>query len=131
MPNIQRQVTPYIGLRRRDPSACRYPQLEKRLDTPATSLQSQEQTPTRHLPAIDELRCGNSVFLAESPDPPAPGVVQMGGDRTNCAPWFSRNRSVPEHGWKLLDEVGGNEAVRPPRGEDRRPQIRDSCHSLF
>ena len=52
MPNIQRQVTPYIGLRRRDLSACRNPKLEKLLDTATTPLQRYQQTPTRDLAPI-------------------------------------------------------------------------------
>ena len=60
MPNVERQVAPYISLRRRDLSACRNPKLEKLLDTATTPLQRYQQTPTRDLAPVDS--SGNAVL---------------------------------------------------------------------
>ena len=123
MPNVERQVAPYIGLRRRDLSACRNPKLEKLLDTATTPLQRYQQTPTRDLAPVDSSGNGDPVLLAERLEPHAPRVVHVPRNHADSAPWFSRNRSIPDYGWKLFDEMGRNEAVRPPRGEDGGPQI--------
>jgi len=130
VPHVQRQVAPDIGLRGGNLSACRDAEFEKFLDTPAAPLQGGEQAAARYPPKIDERGYGKSVLVAESPEPPAPGVVEMGGNRAKCASWYPGNRGVPQHGWKLLHEVGSHEAVRPPRGEDGWPEIGDRAHSL-
>src|SRR6185503_20389023 len=106
------------------------PQLEQRLDADTAPLERQQKSSACHSSLIDQRWRGNSVFLAERPDPPAARVVQMRGDRTNRALCFAGKRRVPERHWQLLDQVGGDEAVRSPRANDRRPQIRGSAHSF-
>ena len=46
------------------------------------------------------------------------------------APWLTGNRSVPQRGWNLLDEVRGDETIRSPGAENRLLQVRNSSHLL-
>ncbi len=96
MRDIQRQVAPYVGLRRRHIASRSDAQLEERFDPPATPLESGKQFMPRDLAAVDRGGDRDPVFLAEGLKPHAPGVVQMPGDHANRAPRCPGNSGVPE-----------------------------------
>jgi len=126
VPDVQREVPPHIRLRRWHLAACGDAQFQKLLDAPAALPESGEESSALDLPQIDERRNRKPVLPAESPEPTAAGIVKMRGDQADGAPGDSRNWRVPQHGWQLLDEVGGNPAIRPPRSKHGRSQV-GSC----
>jgi hypothetical protein len=120
MRDVQRQVAPYIALRRRHTASCSDAELEERFDPLATPLESGKQFMTRYLAAVDGGGDRDSVFFPEGLEPHATGVVQMPGDHANRAARCAGKWGVPKRSRQVLDEVRGNSAVRSPRSQNAR-----------
>jgi hypothetical protein len=120
MRDVQRQVAPGVGLRRRQMTSRSDAELEERFDAPATPLESRKQFMPRDLAAVDRSGDRDPVFLPEGLDPHATGVVEMPGDHTGGAPRRPGKRDVPKASGYVLNEVRRDSAVGAPSSEKRR-----------
>src|SRR6266566_138435 len=121
--DVQRQVAPHVGLRRRHTASGGYTELEERFDPCATTPKRGKQFTTRYLAPVDSCRDGDPVFLTKGLEPHAPGIVHMAGDHADSAPWRPRNGGVPQCSGQVLNKIGGDAIVGPPRSQERRVEI--------
>src|SRR5438105_9130066 len=128
MGNVQRQVAPHIGLRRRHMASCSDTEPEERFDSCATALKRSKQFTTGYLAPVDSSRDGDSVFRTKGLEPHAAGIVQMPGDHADGASWRARNFGVPECSGHVLNKVGGDAIVGPPGSQERRAEISVEGH---
>src|SRR5262245_31856850 len=91
VPDVKREIAPYIAFRRWDLAFCGKAQLEKSLDPGATSFQRGGDLPGRDIMVIDANGRRNAVLPSERFDPTTPGVVKVGGDRADRALRRPRN----------------------------------------
>jgi hypothetical protein len=120
MRDVQRQVAPDVGLRRRQMTSRSDAELEERFDPAAAPLESQKQFMPRDLAAIDRGGGRDPVFLPEGLDPHATGVVEMPGDHAGGAPRCPGKRDVPKASGYVLNEVRRDPAVGAPSSQKRR-----------
>ena len=118
MGDVQRQVAPDVGFRRRHVASCLNAEREERLDPPATAVQGGKQLASRNRAAIDRDGDRDPVFPAERLEPHAPGVVEMPRDHADRAPRRPWNGGIPNRGRQMLYEVRGDPAVCPPGGQE-------------
>jgi len=53
-------------------------------------------------------------------DPTASGVVKVGSDCADRAPWRSWNREIPERRGQALNELDRDPVICPPSGKEAR-----------
>lgn len=120
MRDVERQVAPYITLRRRHTASRGDAQLKERFDARATPPESREQLTAPHLAEIDQDGNRQPMFLAERPEPPAPGVMKVRRNHSHCAPWRTGNRRIPECHREVLNEVRSHAAIGSPGSQEHR-----------
>ena len=92
--DIEGQVAPDVSFRRWDLPARGKTQLEQCFHSLAAPFQRRHELPPCDATMIDARRGRDAVFAAERFEPPAAGVVEVGGDRADRAV-RSRHRDVP------------------------------------
>lgn len=122
--DIERQVPPDVGWRRRHLALGLEPEREDRLDAFATPPERREQLTPPYTTQIDERRDLNPMRQAECADPARATIVQVRDEHADRpARGDTGNGCTPEGGGQLLHQVGGDAAIRPPCGEHGGPQI--------
>lgn len=119
MRDVEREVAPHVGLRRRYVASRRDAELEERFDPPATPLERGQQFTPRDRAAVHRSGDRDPVFPAEGLEPHAASIVKMPRDHADRAPWSPWNRSIPDRRGEMLDEIRRHPAVGPPGGEKR------------
>ena len=109
MRDIQRQVAPHVGLRRRYMAALSHAEFEQRFYSPAAPVECGEQMTPLDFTAVYRSRNGDTVFGAQCLDPHATGVVQMPGDHADRTP----RRRVSNPGHKRNNGREGKSRVLP------------------
>jgi len=123
VPDVQGQVAPYVGLRRRHATPPLATQGQEGGDPPAAPLERGAQLPRSDGPVIHPRRGDDPMLMAQRPDPRAPRVVDMGGDRPDRAARHSGDGRRPEGRGDVLDEIARDATVGPPGSQDRLVQI--------
>jgi hypothetical protein len=136
MPHVKRQVAPCICRRRRNLTVPLEPQGQQAGDPAAAAFQGADKLGAGHPVPVNRWRHRDTVRLSESLDPHAARVVDMASDHPNRASRRTRNRSVPQCGWKLLDQEGRDAVVRGPSVQNdamqwRSPRLHRSPPTLI
>src|SRR5215218_7004460 len=132
MTDIERQVAPCVGRRRRHLALRLEAEREDGFDAVATPLEGGEQRPPIHSTQIDERWNRDPVRQAQRANPARAHVMQVRDDRADRAAWGDTwNGRIPEGGWQLLHQVGRDATIRPPSREHGGPKIEWLCHGLF
>jgi len=120
VPDVERQIPPYVTGRRRDPAIGRETQSEESFDTGAASFQRGDELPRPYAVVVDASRCGDAVFAPERLHPPAPGVVKVRSNRPNRALRCAGNRDMPNRRRQTLEELDGDPVIRAPGSKEAR-----------
>ena len=121
--DIEREVAPDVGWRRRHLGIRLESEREERLDAVGAPREGREQLAPPYATPIDEPWHPDPMRLAECANPASTGVVQVRHEHADGAAWRTGNGLTPEGGGQLLDEIGGDAAIRPPCREHGRPQV--------
>lgn len=70
--NIEREVAPHVGFRRRHLTTRVETKHKQRFDAATTAFESRKELLTCHAGEVDERWRRDSMLTAERPDPPAP-----------------------------------------------------------
>jgi len=121
--NVQREVPPDVHFRRRHLAHVGESQHQERFDPPTATLERRSELARRDRSTLDHPRPHDAVLGAEGPDPAAPRIVQMGGDRANGSAFNSWNGRLPHAFRHAKDQTRRNSVVRPPGFHDASLQI--------
>jgi hypothetical protein len=130
MPYVKRQVAPHVSLRGWYATTMTATQLEEGGDAATTPLEGRAELPARDPPVIHSRRRDDPMFLAQSPDPIAPCVVEVGANRSDRAAWDPWHGRGPVHSRDVLDEVRSDAAAGSPRSQDGVLQIKRWIHGV-
>ena len=131
VPDVQGQVTPYVGLGWRYATPPPTTQRQNGSDAATASFESRAQLPSCDGPVIHPYRGDDPMLMAQGLDPRAPRVVDMGSDRPDRAGRDSGDGRRPETPGNARDEVVCDATVGSPSSQDRVLQIDWWKHGNF
>lgn len=97
--NIEWQVAPHVGPRRRKSASAVTAKVQKAEDAPTAATKGRQELPPRSCMAFHFLRNLDPVFLPEGLDPHAPTVMNVAANHSNCPLRPSGHLGCPEAGW--------------------------------
>src|SRR5262249_44522161 len=118
VPHVQLQVAPHVRLRGRNAATLTTPQLKESGNPPTAPFQGYAELRASNTAVINPRRGDDPMLTAQGLDPPAPRVVQVGGNGSDRPTGHVRHSRGPEGGRDLLDEVVGDAATGVPCAED-------------
>jgi len=115
--DVEREITPRVGFRRRHVATVTVAQLQERRDAATALLQGCYEVSRRNGPLVHSHRESDPVLGSQGLHPPAARIVEMGGDAADRAGRDARNRRAPQGVRDTLDQKSRHAVVRPPSGE--------------
>jgi len=123
VPDVEREIPPYVRFRRWDVAICREAQVKESFDAGAAPFQRGHELAGRHAVVIHAGRSGDAVLMSQRLDPPASGVVKVRSNRADCTLRRTGNCQIPERRRQALDELDSDPVIRPPGGKEARVKI--------
>ena len=129
--HVERKIAPDIGRDHRDPATLLTAEGDQAEDTPTAPLQGRYQLPTADAVPVDHAGHWDPLLLAQGLDPPAPAIVDVGGDHPDRSSRRPRHGSGPQLGRQVLDKEDRHPIVGAPGTEDRLPQVRNQTSPIL